>query len=55
MFSSICGPKSFTPKANDLKEVIQLVASTPCARAKGAIEIRQIISIKDADYAPSRA
>ncbi len=27
-------------EANDIDEVVQLVANTPCARAKGAIEIR---------------
>jgi hypothetical protein len=27
-------------EARDIDEVIQLVANTPCARAKGAIEIR---------------
>jgi hypothetical protein len=27
-------------EAKDIDEVIQLVANTPCARAKGAIEIR---------------
>jgi hypothetical protein len=35
-------------EAADMNEVIQLVAGTPCARAKGAIEIRQIIAINDA-------
>jgi hypothetical protein len=29
-------------EANSLDEVIELVKDTPCARAKGAIEIRQI-------------
>jgi hypothetical protein len=32
-------------EAEDLAEVVELVSSTPCARAKGAIEIRPIISI----------
>ena len=36
-------------EAADLNEVIELVAGTPCARAKGAIEIRPIIAINDAD------
>jgi hypothetical protein len=27
-------------EAKDIDEVVQLVANTPCARAKGAIEIR---------------
>jgi hypothetical protein len=34
-------------EAADLEEVIQLVAGTPCARAKGAIEIRPIMTIND--------
>ena len=34
-------------EANDLAEVIDLVAKTPCARAKGAIEIRPIMMIND--------
>jgi hypothetical protein len=34
-------------EAADLNEVVQLVAGTPCARAKGAIEIRPIIAIND--------
>jgi hypothetical protein len=33
--------------AADLEEVIRLVAGTPCARAKGAIEIRPILAIND--------
>jgi hypothetical protein len=33
--------------AADLDEVIQLVAKTPCAYAKGAIEIRPILTIND--------
>jgi hypothetical protein len=32
-------------EAADLDEVIRLVAGTPCARAKGAIEIRPIMAI----------
>jgi hypothetical protein len=35
-------------EAADLDEVIRLVAGTPCARAKGAIEIRPIMAINDA-------
>ncbi len=35
-------------EAADLNEVVQLVAGTPCARAKGAIEIRPITAINDA-------
>ncbi|HWF08020.1 MAG TPA: YciI family protein [Bryobacteraceae bacterium] len=34
-------------EARDLDEVIRLVAGTPCARAKGAIEIRPIIVVND--------
>lgn len=34
-------------EAKDLNEVVQLVAGTPCARAKGAIEIRPILAIND--------
>jgi len=34
-------------EAADLNEVIRLVAGTPCARAKGAIEIRPITAIND--------
>lgn len=36
-------------EAADLNEVIRLVAKTPCARAKGAIEIRPITAINDGD------
>jgi len=35
-------------EAADLNEVIRLVAGTPCARARGAIEIRPITAINDA-------
>jgi hypothetical protein len=38
-------------QAADLNEVIQLVAQTPCARAKGAIEVRPITAINDAGRA----
>jgi len=34
-------------EAGDLDEAVQLVAGTPCARAKGAIEIRPIMTIND--------
>ena len=34
-------------EARDLDEVIQLVSKTPCARAKGAIEVRQITQINN--------
>jgi len=32
-------------EANDLAHAIQLVANTPCARAKGAVEIRPILQM----------
>ena len=35
-------------EADDMNEVIRLVAGTPCARANGAIEIRRITAINDA-------
>jgi hypothetical protein len=38
-------------EAADLDEVIQLVAGTPCARAKGAIEIRPITAINNIESA----
>jgi hypothetical protein len=34
-------------EADSVTEVVQLVSRTPCARAKGAIEIRQIMAIND--------
>ena len=34
-------------EAADLNEVVQLVAVTPCARARGAIEIRPILAINE--------
>jgi hypothetical protein len=34
-------------EAANLEEVIQLVAKTPCAYAKGAIEIRPILAINN--------
>jgi hypothetical protein len=37
-------------EAADLNEVIELVAKTPCARAKGAIEIRSIMFINDEQW-----
>ena len=36
-------------EAADVNEVINLVAQTPCARAKGAIEVRPILAINDAE------
>jgi uncharacterized protein YndB with AHSA1/START domain len=40
-------------EAKDLKEAISLVTSTPCARAKGAIEIRSISAINEWQTAPT--
>jgi hypothetical protein len=37
-------------EAADLDEVIRLVADTPCARARGAIEIRPIMFINDTEW-----
>jgi hypothetical protein len=37
-------------EAADVNEVIQLVVGTPCARARGAIEIRPIININDEEW-----
>jgi hypothetical protein len=34
-------------EAADLDEVIRLITHTPCARAKGAIEVRPIAAIND--------
>lgn len=34
-------------EAADINEVVQLVAGTPCARAKGAIEIRPLMQTDD--------
>jgi hypothetical protein len=34
-------------EARDIDEAVALVAGTPCARAKGAIEIRPIMVIND--------
>ena len=36
-------------EASNLDEVVRLVAGTPCARAKGAIELRPISAINDSD------
>jgi hypothetical protein len=35
-------------EAADLNEAVRLVAGTPCARAKGAIEVREIATSNDA-------
>jgi hypothetical protein len=37
-------------EAADIEEVIQLVAATPCARAKGFIEIRPVMFINDDEW-----
>jgi hypothetical protein len=34
-------------EADDVSEVVRLVSQTPCARAKGAIEVRPILMIND--------
>lgn len=34
-------------EAANLDEVVRLVADTPCARARGAVEIRPILAIND--------
>ena len=34
-------------EADSVEEVVRLVAGTPCARAKGAIEVRPILTIND--------
>jgi hypothetical protein len=34
-------------EAQSVKEVIELVSNTPCARARGAIEIRSLGSLSD--------
>jgi hypothetical protein len=36
-------------EAADIDEAARLVAGTPCARAKGAIEIRPILMINDTE------
>jgi hypothetical protein len=40
--------------AANLDEVVRLVAGTPCARAKGAIEVRPILAINEPKAAPGR-
>ena len=37
-------------EAADMDEVVALVAATPCARARGAIEIRPIMFINDEEW-----
>jgi len=41
-------------EAANLDEVVRLVAATPCARARGAIEIRPITAINDVHIASGR-
>lgn len=41
-------------EARDLDEVVGLVAKTPCARAKGAIEIKPIIMINEEEWRSRR-
>jgi hypothetical protein len=41
-------------EAADLNEVIELVAKTPCARARGAIEIRPIMFMNEEQWRSSR-
>ena len=40
-------------EAADLREAVQLVADTPCARAKGAVELRPIDQINDRGLHPA--
>jgi hypothetical protein len=37
-------------EAADMDEVVELVAATPCARARGAIEIRRIMFMNDEEW-----
>ena len=37
-------------EAENIDQAVRLVAGTPCARAKGAIEIRPIMMINDAEW-----
>lgn len=37
-------------EAENVDEAVRLVADTPCARAEGAIEIRPIMMINDAEW-----
>jgi hypothetical protein len=39
-------------EARDLEEAIDLVAQTPCARAKGAVELRPIIEMNETHVTP---
>src|SRR5690349_7639443 len=40
-------------EAPDLEEAVRLVADTPCARAKGAVELRPIDQINDSGTIPA--
>ena len=48
-FAALSAPLAgfYVIEAADLNEVVRLVAGTPCARTKGAIEIRPILSVTD--------
>ena len=57
------GPFSVSPlplagfgiiEAADLDEAIKLVAGTPCARARGAVELRPIAAMNLPDWSASR-
>lgn len=37
-------------EAENLDQAVRLLAGTPCARAKGAIEIRSVMTINDAEW-----
>jgi hypothetical protein len=37
-------------EAENLDEVVDMVAKTPCARAKGAIEVRPIMILNDKEW-----
>lgn len=41
-------------EAADVDEAVRLVAATPCARAKGAIEIRPLLTINDHEWARAK-
>jgi hypothetical protein len=41
-------------EADNLDEVVGLVAKTPCARAKGAIEIRPIMFLNEEEWKASK-
>lgn len=41
-------------EAESLEEVVRMVAGTPCARAKGAIEIRPILAINKPEVTARR-